>query len=60
MRMITTPAFRARMAGRNCIFAIHPNQAWIVPVKSRNSRVMMVKKMAARTALIFRNMFQIR
>ena len=48
------------MAGRNCIFAIHPNQAWIVPVKSRNSRVMMVKKMAARTALIFRNMFQIR
>ena len=47
------------MAGRNWIFASQPNQVCIVPVKSRNSRVMRVNMMAARTVLIFRSICQI-
>jgi hypothetical protein len=50
-----TPTFRASTAGRNWIFASHPNQAWIVPVKSRNRSVMSVKHNAAAMILIFRN-----
>ena len=53
-----TPELRASTAGRNWIFAIHPNHTWIVPVKSRNSSVMAAKKMTARVSLIFFNIFQ--
>ena len=55
MSSSTIPTCMASSAGRNWIFAIHPNHAWIVPVKSRNNSVMSVKKIAAAMILIFRN-----
>ena len=54
-RNSTTPMFSASTAGRNCIFAIHPNQVCSVPVKSRNNSVMSAKKMTARVSLMVRS-----
>lgn len=51
----TTPTFKASTAGRNCIFAIQPNQVCIVPVKSRNSSVIIAKNRTANVILILRN-----
>jgi hypothetical protein len=45
----------ARTAGNSCTFAIQPNHAWSVPVKSSNSSVITVKKTAAAVILILRN-----
>ena len=53
IRKATMTTLAASMAGRNCIFAIHPSQVCKVPVKSRNSSVMPVKKTAASAILIF-------
>lgn len=49
------PTFKASTAGRNCILAIHPNHACIVPVKSRNNSVMIAKNTTASVSLILRN-----
>ena len=53
MRATTTNRFNARMAGRSCTFAIHPNQWWSVPVKSRKSNVIPMKNTVAKMILIF-------
>ena len=53
---MTTRAFSARTAGRNCTFAIHESQRWAVPVKSRKSSVMPMKNTRARMVRIFFNM----
>ena len=57
MSRIITPTLSASTAGRNCSFAIHENQVWVTPVKSRNIRVMHTKKMMARVNLILRTIF---
>ena len=51
----TTPRLSANTAGRNWIFASHPNHVCNVPVKSRNSRVTSVKQINAVVSLIVRN-----
>ena len=55
MSATTTPTFSARIAGRSWIFASQPNHKWIVPVKSRNSNVIIAKKSVAAMILILRN-----
>ena len=55
----TKPATIARLiantAGRNWTLAIHPNQVWIVPVKSRKSSVAPTKKINPNVILRFLN-----
>ena len=51
-----TPTFKAKTAGKNCTFAIHPNHAAIMPVKSKNSNVINDRNAIANIVLIFRNM----
>ena len=43
----------AALALNVMIVAIHPNRVWSVPVKSRNNRVIPMKKMDARIIRIF-------
>lgn len=53
----TTPTFNASTAGKNWILAIQPNQACMVPVKSRNKSVIRAKKITATDILSLRNIF---
>ena len=47
----------ANRAGKNCIFAIHPNHVCNVPVKSSNSKVISIKNTVANAVLVFLNLF---
>ena len=47
--------FRASTLGRNCSLAIQPSQGCTVPEKSRNSKVMPTKKIAASRILVLCN-----
>ena len=52
-----TMKFRAKMASKACVLAIHPNQWWAVPVKSRNSNTSPRKKTVASRMRIFLSIY---